>query len=125
MTTTLQNLAAARGQDDDLRWVFLYDLKDKSLLGGIGVLCYGGGASVSHFYADTPELAAMLLDLGATTTGFTLAGIAPMKPGTFRSVHDVGLKELFDRSAGARLPLNRWKQTLEEVSGHDDEYDDE
>lgn len=124
MATTLQNLAAARGQDDDLRWVFLYDLKDKSLLGGIGVLCYGGGASVAHFHADSPALASMLLDLAAMNSGYTLGGITPLKPGAFKSKHLIGFKDLFDRSAGARLPLNRWKQFVEEMTEHDADADE-
>lgn len=124
MSTTLQNLAAARGQDDDLLWVFLYDIKDKSLLGGISVLCYGGGASVAHFHADSPALASMLLDLAAMNSGYTLGGITPLKPGAFRSKHGMGLKDLFDRSAGARLPLNRWKQLVEEMTEHDADADE-
>jgi hypothetical protein len=123
MTTPLQNLAAARGQDDDLRWVFLYNPKDKSLLGGIGVLTYGGGASVSHFHADTPALASLLLDFASSDSGYTLGGITPLKPGAFKAKHGANIKELLTPSAGARLPLNRWKQFVEEATEHDEDAD--
>jgi hypothetical protein len=121
------HLAAARAQDEDTYWVFLYDLKTRRLVAGAAVMTFGGSAELQSVYADDPALMPLLLDLAATNCSHTVApGVAPLKPGAFKARHAVGFKDLFDRTVNrAKLPLHAWRELVEEASAEESAYGDE
>ena len=121
------HLAAVRAQDDDTHWVFLYDPRNKQLMGGASVMTYGGEAGLQSVFSSDPALQTLILDLAAANVGYPIAGgHAPLKPADFKVRHGVSPKVLFDRTVNrSKLPLHPWRTMVEANVDEQYEFADE